>query len=391
MRQVQQPARGPDDSAAPAAPATTLAMVAGRLTPLLGSVSLPIYIVGAVVTTGFARWALLGMTLLLALSSVSPTRQMKGREAPGTVVLCVAIVVMWVSLVPNEPVLLAAVLAVSMVYMGLMVPRPAAEIGIGAAAIAYVAAEIAFRVGGGPAWQVVVGVAATDVGMGALMLGIRITTERKVDERTSALADANEKLRRLSQTDPLTGLANRRRLADALDETWQNAGSTGSPVSAIMVDIDYFKQYNDRFGHLEGDDCLQKLARVLTVGARKADIVARYGGEEFAIILSDTDLATAGDVAERLRQAVAGLEEPHPASPIGYLTVSVGIASAVPDGETGRRSLLQRADEGLYRAKHSGRNRVAAGPTGEPGHDPEAKLPEAGPLARSPEHADPGR
>jgi len=90
---------------------------------------------------------------------------------------------------------------------------------------------------------------------------------------------------------------------------------------------------------------------------------------EFAIILSDTDLATAGEVAERLRQAVAGLEEPHPASPTGYLTVSVGIASAVPGGET---NLLQRADEGLYLAKHNGWNQVAAGPTGESGARPGA-------------------
>ena len=364
MRQVRQPTRGPDDRGVPPAPAAsvTLAAVAGRLMPLLGSVSVPIYIVGAVVTHGIGRWVLLGMTLFLSSATLIPVREPKRREAPSAVVLCVATVVMWISLVPDELVLLTAVLAVSMVYMGLMVPRPFAEIGIGAVAAAYVGSELIFRSGSGLAWQVV-GVAATDTAMGGLMLGIRIITERKVNERTGALAAANEKLELLSRTDPLTGLANRRRLADALDETWERAGTTGAPVSAIMVDIDYFKQYNDRFGHLGGDACLRKLAAVLTAGARENDIVARYGGEEFAIVMSDTDLATATQVAERLRQAVADLEEEHPASATGCLTVSVGVASAFPDAETGRRDLLRRADEGLYQAKRNGRNQVAIGPT----------------------------
>jgi diguanylate cyclase (GGDEF)-like protein len=345
-------------------------VVAGRLVPLLGSVTVPIYVAGAVVTHGVGHWVLLGMAVLLSLTMISPIREPKRREAPGTVVLCVATVVAWVSLVPNEPILLASVLAVSMVYMGLMVPRPYAELGIGAVAVAYLASEFALGAGGGQAWQMA-GVAATDSGMGALMLGIRIITERKVDERTSALAAANEKLERLSRTDPLTGLANRRRLEDVLEETWQHAEATGHPVSVIMVDIDYFKQYNDRFGHLGGDGCLQKLAAVLTAGARETDIVARYGGEEFAVVLADTGLATARQVAERLRQAVAGLAEEHPASPTGHLTVSVGVATALPDAETSRRDLLRRADEGLYLAKRNGRNQVAAGPTAEPAAVPQ--------------------
>jgi diguanylate cyclase (GGDEF)-like protein len=211
----------------------------------------------------------------------------------------------------------------------------------------------------------VAGVAATDTGLGVLMLGIRIITERKVDERTGALAAANEKLERLSRTDPLTGLANRRRLEHALTETWQRAGTAGGPVGALMVDIDYFKQYNDHFGHLGGDSCLQKLAAVLAAGARDTDIVARYGGEEFCVVLPDTDLAAAWRIAERLRQAVAGLQVEHPASPTGHLTVSVGVAAAFPGGETSRQDLLQQADEGLYLAKRNGRNRVAASPAGE--------------------------
>jgi len=368
MRRVRQATHGGDDCAARPEQAT-LAAVAGRLVPLLGSVSVPIYLAGTVVTHGATRWALLGMTLFLASATLIPVRQPKPHEAPGTVVLCVATVVMWIILAPDQLVLLTAVLAVSMVYVGLMVPRPYAEIGIAAVAVAYLGSELIFGAGGGQAWQLV-GVAATDTAMGGLMLGIRITTERKVNERTGALAAANEKLELLSRTDPLTGLANRRRLADALNETWQHAGTTGRPVSAIMVDIDYFKQYNDRFGHLGGDGCLQRLAAALAATARESDIVARYGGEEFAVVLPDTDLAAAAEIAERLRIAVAGLEQEHPASPTGYLTVSLGVASALPGGEDGRRDLLRRADEGLYLAKRNGRNQVAVGPAAQPAAAP---------------------
>jgi diguanylate cyclase (GGDEF)-like protein len=356
--------RGRDDRAGPAIAPVTLAVVAGRLTPLLGAVALPIYVAGVAVTDGVSRWIMAGFLLLLLLSSLVPPREPKRREAPMTVTLCVATVVVWVSVAPHEPVLLAAVVGVSMVFTGLMVPRPYAEIGIGAVALAYVGSELIFGAAGGLSWQVA-GVAATDAGLGALMLGIRITTERRVNERTLALAAANAKLELLSRTDPLTGLANRRWLEDALAETWRLAETTGNPVGAIMVDIDYFKQYNDHFGHLGGDACLREVAAVLVANARETDLVARYGGEEFSLVLADTDLATAGQIAERLRHAVALLGQEHPASPTGYLTVSVGIAAALP-GEPGRQDLLRRADEGLYLAKRSGRNRVDTGPSGEP-------------------------
>ena len=373
MRQAQLPTCGPDSRAAvpgpaapgPAASPATLAMVAGRLVPLLGSASVPIYVAGAVVTHGAARWVLIGMALFLGSATLTPSRQPARSEAPGTVFLCVATVVLWVTAAPQETVLLATMLAVAMVYMGLMVPRPHAEIGIAAVAAAYLGSGLVFAAVGGLTWQMA-GVAATDAAMGMLVLRIRVITERKVDERTGALAAANEKLEQLSRTDPLTGLANRRRLEDALTETWQRAEADGRPVSAIMVDIDYFKQYNDGFGHLGGDACLQKLATVLSAGARETDIVARYGGEEFAVVLPDTDLDAARQVAERLRQDVARLGEEHPASSTGHLTVSVGVATAFPGGATSRRDLLQRADEGLYAAKRNGRNQVATAPSAEP-------------------------
>jgi diguanylate cyclase (GGDEF)-like protein len=128
-----------------------------------------------------------------------------------------------------------------------------------------------------------------------------------------------------------------------------------------MADIDHFKLYNDQFGHPGGDGCLRKVAAVLTASARTTDIVARYGGEEFAVILPDTDLDTAFLVAERIRENVVRLAEEHPGSPTGYLTVSLGVATAIPGGEPGAPELFKRADENLYEAKKRGRNQVASG------------------------------
>jgi diguanylate cyclase (GGDEF)-like protein len=198
-------------------------------------------------------------------------------------------------------------------------------------------------------------VAFTALCMGVLMLAIRQTTEHRVHAQMTALAAANEQLEALNRTDPLTGLANRRQLDQTADDL---RGEHAGPVSAIMVDIDFFKQYNDRFGHLGGDDCLRKVATALTAQVRDTDVVARYGGEEFAVIMPDTDLATAGSVAERIRVAVAGLAQNHPASPAGHLTVSLGVACERPGETVG--DLIRRADQNLYAAKESGRDRVVA-------------------------------
>jgi diguanylate cyclase (GGDEF)-like protein len=262
---------------------------------------------------------------------------------------------------PARPVLLGAVLAVTMVYVGLMVPRPFAEIGIAAMALAYAGSEFVIGIDRQLTAQVA-GVAVTDTALGVLILGIRIATERGMNERTLALAAANKKLELLSLTDPLTGLANRRGLANALSVTWQHAETTGRPVGIIMLDIDHFKQYNDRFGHPGGDGCLQKLATILKTAVRETDIAARYGGEEFAVVLPDADLEIAHHVAERIRQSVAELGQEHPASPTGHLTVSGGVASAVPGAGVSQQELLQRADDSLYAAKRNGRNQIARDP-----------------------------
>jgi diguanylate cyclase (GGDEF)-like protein len=354
---------------APVSTSATLSAVAGRLTTLLGGVAIPLYAVGAVVTNGAARWVLLGMTALLAFAACLPARQPKVSEAPYTVATCVGAVLLWGWLAPAETVLLAGVQAAGTVYLGLMVPRPHAEIGLGAVALAYLGSPLIAGTWGDPALQMV-GVAATDLALGALLLGVRVTTERKVDERTQALAAANERLEQLARTDPLTGLANRRRLEEVLARAWAHAGTTGRPVAAIMSDIDHFKQYNDHYGHLRGDGCLQRVAGVLAAGARGTDVAARYGGEEFAVILPGTGLEDACRTAERLRTEIAGMGEEHALSPCGFLTVSIGVAAALPGGGMVKEDLIQQADDALYRAKRDGRNRIGAGP------DP-ARLPAA--------------
>jgi len=189
--------------------------------------------------------------------------------------------------------------------------------------------------------------------------------ERKVAERTRQLAAANERLSQLSITDPLTGLANRRRLEESLQHEWQRAGRTLTPLSLAMVDIDHFKRYNDEHGHREGDRCLQRIAAQLERSVRETDLVARYGGEEFAIVMPDTDAAAAREVAERVRHAISALAEPLTTDQV--VTASVGVATlhdrehADTSRETGRQALdrlVERADNALYEAKRAGRNRV---------------------------------
>jgi diguanylate cyclase (GGDEF)-like protein len=189
--------------------------------------------------------------------------------------------------------------------------------------------------------------------------------ERKVAERTRQLGLANERLEQLSVTDPLTGLANRRRLEESLQEEWRRAHRQRTPLSLAMVDIDHFKSYNDQHGHREGDRCLQRVAAQLGSNVRDTDLVARYGGEEFAVVMPDTDSAAAHEVAERIRLAISALAEPLTADQV--VTASVGVATLngierqPPDQIAEQQStdqLVERADNALYEAKRTGRNRV---------------------------------
>ncbi|BCJ77318.1 serine/threonine protein kinase [Catellatospora sp. IY07-71] len=182
--------------------------------------------------------------------------------------------------------------------------------------------------------------------------------ERKVARRTEELTAANRRLELLSTTDALTGLANRRRLEEMLQEEWTQARRTGRPIALAMVDIDHFKLYNDHYGHPTGDDCLQRVAAELTRNLRAGDLVARYGGEEFAVVMPGLDVTSATRAAERLREAVAALAEPHVLACAGIVTVSIGVASTTPSGRRDPEELLESADMELYRAKRDGRNQV---------------------------------
>lgn len=171
-----------------------------------------------------------------------------------------------------------------------------------------------------------------------------------------------EHVRREARTDGLTGLANRKCFDDEIDRVLQDSSERRSVFSLLMLDIDYFKSFNDNFGHQIGDQVLRLVARTLKDGLKGKDIAARYGGEEFAIVLPDTDLSGAVIVGNALRKAVAGKDVINRSTGkvLGRITLSVGVAEFT--GEKTAEELIARADEALYAAKHNGRNQVAAAP-----------------------------
>jgi diguanylate cyclase (GGDEF)-like protein len=182
-----------------------------------------------------------------------------------------------------------------------------------------------------------------------------------VAEKTADLSLVNEELKKLSYTDPLTGLANRRVFDQTLERECSRVRRTNSPLSLLMIDVDHFKALNDSEGHQKGDEYLVSLAAQLKrCCRRRMDTPARFGGEEFAIILADTDVTHAIEFAELIRLAVAALDLPHRASPTApFLTVSVGVATATKDGCFASEALIADADRALYAAKNAGRNRVS--------------------------------
>ncbi|MEV6349514.1 diguanylate cyclase [Actinoplanes sp. NPDC051851] len=185
--------------------------------------------------------------------------------------------------------------------------------------------------------------------------------ERKVAERTEELAAANRQLELLTLTDPLTGLANRRRLTGVLEAEWLRGLRSGEPIGLAMIDVDHFKRYNDHYGHQAGDRCLALVASALRDSVRVTDVVARYGGEEFCVIMPDTTAAGARVVAERACRAVSRLREPHEFADSGVVTVSVGVAATAPEPDATPGDLIRIADDALYHAKRDGRNQVATG------------------------------
>ena len=186
-----------------------------------------------------------------------------------------------------------------------------------------------------------------------------ISERKKMEEELLAL---NRKLEALSLQDGLTGVANRRLLDQTLKSEWFHAMRDHQPLSLIVLDIDHFKQYNDCYGHLMGDECLTRVAQALNkIPLRATDLFARFGGEEFVLLLPKANLESAVEIAEKCRSLVHDLAIPHEKSGTrNVLTISVGVASITPAADSEPASLFAAADRMLYQAKECGRNRVVS-------------------------------
>lgn len=189
---------------------------------------------------------------------------------------------------------------------------------------------------------------------------VRDVTERKVAEKQ--LQDAYHAVETLAATDPLTGLANRRRFDLVLNSEWRRGLRDHTPLSLLMIDADLFKSYNDTYGHPRGDSCLKQIAEAAQdVIARPGDMVARFGGEEFAVILPNTSREGALELGRKICEAMEDRKLPHSGNPIGFVTVSVGCATMAPLFGRHAVTLIELADEALYTAKRRGRNRACDG------------------------------
>ena len=188
-----------------------------------------------------------------------------------------------------------------------------------------------------------------------------ISERKRTEEKLLTL---QKELEDLSYKDGLTGVANRRMFNSTLEIEWNNARRSQQPLSVILLDIDFFKQYNDHYGHIKGDDCLKRVGQVLSLAAtRPRDFIARFGGEEFVLVLPETDAKAAEKVAERCRSLVLKQQIPHESSTVSkVLTISLGVGTIVPTAEDRPEHFIDAVDKLLYRAKHNGRNRAEYGP-----------------------------
>lgn len=185
-----------------------------------------------------------------------------------------------------------------------------------------------------------------------------VLQQQQIQELNRLLDVANEHLAALASSDGLTGIANRRAFDKQLYQEFARAGRSGSPLAVVILDLDFFKQYNDHFGHPTGDECLKQVARLLQEGRRAADLAARIGGEEFALLLPDTDSNSAAALAESVRSAIEKSRIDHPNCPWGIVTASIGVACRARDDTGTVDELMKAADRALYDAKARGRNQV---------------------------------
>ena len=192
---------------------------------------------------------------------------------------------------------------------------------------------------------------------------LNTTLEQRIAERTQDLQTANARLELLSQTDGLTGIANRRHFDTVFAGEWRRAIRSGTPLAVAMIDVDWFKKYNDHYGHPAGDAVLRQVAQTLqkTV-CRASDLVARYGGEEFVFIAPNTDAAQALVFARKVCDAIFALQIPHALSDYQKVSASIGVVSWVPAHDQDMSDLLEAADAALYKAKMAGRNQAMGGP-----------------------------
>ncbi|HPJ34658.1 MAG TPA: diguanylate cyclase [Spirochaetota bacterium] len=191
------------------------------------------------------------------------------------------------------------------------------------------------------------------------LLEIEVNIRKQIEQD---LKKINSELKLISLKDGLTGIANRRYYEEYTANEWERMARERKPLTLLLCDIDYFKKYNDAYGHLEGDECLKLIAEAINRSCKRpADLAARFGGEEFIVVLPDTDTEGGKLVAESIRTGIENLKVEHYDSPEGIVTISIGIASTIPVHGQECRSLVQEADEALYRAKQNGRNRIETG------------------------------
>ena len=216
---------------------------------------------------------------------------------------------------------------------------------------------------GGYVWiRDVVHVIRTDEGEVESLVGFMFDiSERKKTEEN--LLTLQKKLEEFSFKDSLTGVANRRMFDSIMEVEWLNARRNNQPLSLIMIDIDYFKQYNDQYGHIQGDECLKRVGQTLSSAASRArDFFARFGGEEFVLVLPETDEHSAKKIAERCRSIIFKEQIPHGKSQVSHvLTISLGVGTMVPTHKDEAISFIEEVDKRLYQAKQKGRNCIVEG------------------------------